>query len=519
MAEILANGIRHHVQRIGPGGGVPVIFLHGLVMDNLSSWYFTAASKVASDAPVVLYDLRGHGKSERPAAGYDLDTLLADLHALIDALDADRVELVGNSFGGLLALAFAAAHPSRVARIALVDAHAPLPGWGTAMAETLALDGDAADATIAREFQSWLGRHSERKSNRLARAAHALVHQTSLIGDMRGSRGLSDDELASIACPVLAMYGRNSDVLHHGERLARLLPHCELRILEGCSHSVLWEATEAVCAALTAWSTSWRRRYLIVVPPLTGHINPTTSVAAALTRRGHRCAWVGHRTALQSRLPKTARCFFLDDHVPAEILAEKSERANRARGAARLKFLWEEFFVPLARGMVPGVERAVDDFAPHLLIVDQQAFAGAIVARRRQLPWASLATTGADLADPLAELPKVKAWRDEQMVALASEHDVDCDADGLYLSPHCVIAFTTAELLGDASLPPQVALVGPAIAARADAAEFPWDSLEPVPRILVSLGTVNRRARRPLLRRSRRRRAAVAGAIDFRRRC
>ena len=129
MADVVANGVRHHVQRLG-GGRRTVVFLHGLVMDNLSSLYFTLANPVAAGADVVLYDLRGHGRSERPAAGYRVDDLVADLGALLDALGVDGpVDLVGNSFGGLLALAFAAAAPARVAGLALVDAHDGADGW------------------------------------------------------------------------------------------------------------------------------------------------------------------------------------------------------------------------------------------------------------------------------------------------------------------------------------------------------------------------------------------------------
>src|SRR5436305_9605632 len=112
MADVVANGVRHHVQRLGRGERT-VVFVHGLVMDNLSSFYFTLANPVAETAEVMLYDLRGHGMSERPASGYSVAELVADLAALV----GDRqVALVGNSFGGLVALAFAAAHPERVTK-------------------------------------------------------------------------------------------------------------------------------------------------------------------------------------------------------------------------------------------------------------------------------------------------------------------------------------------------------------------------------------------------------------------
>lgn len=248
MADVIANGVRHHVQRLGtPASERTVVFVHGLVMDNLSSFYFTLANPVAAHSEVVLYDLRGHGMSERPATGYRVPDLVDDLRALLDAMAIERpVYLVGNSFGGLLALAFAAKHPGRTAGLALIDAHDGTDGWAHQMASSLSLRGDARDGAIAANFQSWLGRHSERKRNRLAKAAEALVEGTSLVEDLRGSPPLTHDSLASITCPTLALYGETSDVRDRGEQLARTLPNCTLEILPGCTHSVLWEATAYV---------------------------------------------------------------------------------------------------------------------------------------------------------------------------------------------------------------------------------------------------------------------------------
>lgn len=242
MADVVANGVRHHVQRLGQGPRT-VVFVHGLVMDNLSSFYFTLANPVAERASVVLYDLRGHGLSERPATGYKIADLLEDLAGLVG--DA-KVSLVGNSFGGLVALAFAAAHPDRVERLALIDAHDGTEGWAAQMTATLGLTGDARDAKIGESFQSWLGRHSERKRTRLAKNAHELVEGTSLIADLRASPPMTDAQLASIRCPTLALYGERSDVRARGVALAKLLPACTLVVVPGCTHSVLWEATALV---------------------------------------------------------------------------------------------------------------------------------------------------------------------------------------------------------------------------------------------------------------------------------
>jgi pimeloyl-ACP methyl ester carboxylesterase len=255
MAEVEANGVRLHVQRLGePGRGPTVVFCHGLVMDNLSSWYFTVALAAAARADVVLYDLRGHGKSERPRSGYGLHEMVADLHGLLEALEVrGPVVLAGNSYGGLIALAYAIAHPARVAGLVLVDAHLGDVGFADEMAATLSLEGEARDRKIADSFRAWLGRHSERKRNRLAETARALVHGTTLVEDLRVTSPLAADALRGVSAPVLALYGERSDLRARASPQLRALPACRLEIIPGCTHSVLWEATAEVRRRILAF--------------------------------------------------------------------------------------------------------------------------------------------------------------------------------------------------------------------------------------------------------------------------
>ena len=223
-------------------------------MDNLSSWYFTVANPVARFADVLLYDLRGHGKSERVPVGYTLADMVEDLGAILDeTFPGRRASLVGNSFGGLLALAFARAYPSRVDRLALVDAHLGAEGFGEQMAGTLALEGDERDRKIADSFKDWLGRHSDRKRNRLAQSAKDIVETTTLLEDMRATPPTRPSDFAEIDAPVLAIYGERSDLRALGEQCLRGLRHCDLVVFPGCTHSVLWEATDGVREAVTAF--------------------------------------------------------------------------------------------------------------------------------------------------------------------------------------------------------------------------------------------------------------------------
>ena len=230
-------------------------------------------------------------------------------------------------------------------------------------------------------------------------------------------------------------------------------------------------------------------RFLFVVPPLTGHVNPTISVARALEACGHEVAWVGHPGKVRPLLPPGARLFALPEDATADHAARVLDKAATTRGAAALKFLWEDFLVPLARSMKPGIEAAVTEFAPDVMCVDQQAVAGGLVARARGLAWATLATTSAGISDPLASLPQVKKWFEDLIGTLEDEASLPRAGE---LSPRLVLAFTTPALV-PAVLPPHYKLVGPSIADRPETAAFPFERLTR-PCVLVSMGTVNAEA-------------------------
>ncbi|MFE7127868.1 nucleotide disphospho-sugar-binding domain-containing protein [Streptomyces sp. NPDC057617] len=228
-------------------------------------------------------------------------------------------------------------------------------------------------------------------------------------------------------------------------------------------------------------------RFLLVVPPLVGHVNPLVGVADELVRRGHEVAWAGH--AGQIRRLAGADATVYDCVIPGGGLS----RPPGLTGPAAFRFLWAEFFVPLADAMAPGVDAAIDAFRPDLVLTDQHAVAGALVAERRGIVHVTSATTSAELVDPLGGMPKVGAWLRELLGGLRARIGDPAHTGDPRFSPHGVIAFTGRELLGDAPPPhDRTYLVGPAIAPRADRSDFPWDELDPArSTVLVSLGTAN----------------------------
>jgi UDP:flavonoid glycosyltransferase YjiC (YdhE family) len=230
-------------------------------------------------------------------------------------------------------------------------------------------------------------------------------------------------------------------------------------------------------------------RFLFVVPPLAGHVNPTVAVGAELTARGHEVAWAGHLGTLRPLLPPGARVF--------PVVLDPLEARLRANGVglsgfAALRFLWEEFIMPLAREMLPGVQAAIATFTPDVVVADQQALAGAVAARRAGVTWVTSATTPAELMNPLAHVPKVETWISDQMTVFQLGAGLSDPVDPRF-SDQLVLVFTTSALMGDTSgFAKNLVFTGPALAGRADRGSFPWGWLDPARRhLLVSLGTIS----------------------------
>ncbi|WP_405758634.1 glycosyltransferase [Streptomyces sp. NBC_00073] len=241
-------------------------------------------------------------------------------------------------------------------------------------------------------------------------------------------------------------------------------------------------------------------RVLFTVPPLAGHVNPTVAVGAELAARGHEVAWTGPAGALSRLLPAHARILPAGDEAGGDEAgggyAALHERWRDLRGVGALRFLWAEALVPLALAMVRGVTEAAHAFAPDLLVADQQALAGPVVARRLGIPWATSASTSAELTRPFADFPKVGEWVSGQLAGFLSACGLpEPDWDPRF-SERLVIVFSTPELVGaGAGFPAHFAFVGPAFGARPAIPGFPWQRLDPERRrVLVSLGTLNQQA-------------------------
>ncbi|MGB3715889.1 MAG: alpha/beta hydrolase [Candidatus Promineifilaceae bacterium] len=115
-------GVRLHYLDWG-GSGRPMVLLAGL--GSTAHIFRELAPRLRSRHRVLALTRRGHGRSDRPESGYDLDTLVSDIHHFLDEMGIDRPILVGHSFGGVEMPLFAKYYPARVESIVFLDAVFP----------------------------------------------------------------------------------------------------------------------------------------------------------------------------------------------------------------------------------------------------------------------------------------------------------------------------------------------------------------------------------------------------------
>ena len=240
MQLATADGVSLHVQELGDGA--PVVMLHGLVIGSMMTWYFSAAPRLSARSRVILFDLRGHGKSEMVKHGYDLWTMCRDLQEVVDQVARGPVVLVGHSFGALVALRFAGMRPDRVTKLVLVDAPlAPAHDIDAFLGQ--GLRGIAAALPLPlRQAVSGHGRRRQRFADRI----QFLANETSLLADLRKIDRIADSELAAIRCPTLGVYGADSLCKSGGARIAAQVAGAAVVELAG-GHFLPIDAPDELC--------------------------------------------------------------------------------------------------------------------------------------------------------------------------------------------------------------------------------------------------------------------------------
>jgi 2-hydroxymuconate-semialdehyde hydrolase len=254
---MVADGIATNIHDTGtdPGGGT-VLLIHGSGpgVSAWANWRLTIPA-LAQDFRVIAPDLAGFGYTERTGDGYSLATWTSHALGVLDALDVERAHVVGNSFGGSIALSLAIHHPDRVARLGLMGAVGlsfPItPGldavWGyepsvAAMADLLRI----FTATPAPGIDELARLRYEASTRPGVHEAYASMFPAPR---QRWVDALAHDEgrIAAITAPTLIFHGREDRVipLATSQRLLQLIPDAQLHVFGNCGH---WTQIEHAAA-------------------------------------------------------------------------------------------------------------------------------------------------------------------------------------------------------------------------------------------------------------------------------
>ncbi|HEX2280834.1 MAG TPA: alpha/beta hydrolase [Thermomicrobiales bacterium] len=240
----------------------PVVLLHGVLQSGEGMRHL--AEQLSLDREVLVPDLRGRGKSDRPVDSYDPATMADDVAELIDRLGIERPALIGRLHGGLVAYHLAARRPELVSGVVLGDANPEVTAdrAAQALAAVNLLPGAFAsheDAT--RFYEQGLGLPPDRARHDIPSDLEATPgggyrwrHDLDIVRRIESAAvPRSDwDVLARVRCQTLILRGQRGEIRQEtADRMLSTIPRARVQTIYGASHDVfLGPGSEQTLAAI-----------------------------------------------------------------------------------------------------------------------------------------------------------------------------------------------------------------------------------------------------------------------------
>ena len=246
--SVRTGAFNTNVHDLGQGGGRPLLMIHGSGPGVSAYANWRLAMPVLSQARrVIAPDMLGFGFTDRPAdATYSMDIWVTQAVDLMDAMDLPQVDLVGNSFGGALALALAIRHPKRVRRLVLMGS------VGVPFPITQGLDavwGYTPSIEAMRGLLDYFAHNRALVNDELAQLRYQASirpgFQESFSAMFPAPRQRWVDAMASAQADIralphetLVLHGREDQVipLSNSLTLAQWLPNVQLHVFGHCGH-------------------------------------------------------------------------------------------------------------------------------------------------------------------------------------------------------------------------------------------------------------------------------------------
>ncbi|MDH3473838.1 MAG: alpha/beta fold hydrolase [Rhodospirillales bacterium] len=243
------------------GDGPPVALVHGLGL-NRGMWRWQLPA-LTPRFTVISYDLLGHGESAKPQGQCDLSLFADQLARLLDEIGVARCAVVGFSLGGMIARAFALAHPQRLSALVVFNsAHDRSEAERDAVRERVEQVRESGPAaTVEAALERWFtpgcaARDPETMAliRRWIMANDPAVYPEIYRVLAEGDRELAQ-AIGAIACPTLVMTGEEDqgNTPDMARRMAERIPGARVEILPGLRHMGLAEAPERFNGPLVAF--------------------------------------------------------------------------------------------------------------------------------------------------------------------------------------------------------------------------------------------------------------------------
>jgi len=245
MPKINRDGVQIYYEV--HGSGPPLILTHGY--SSTSEMWQGQVEALAKQHKLVLWDMRGHGRSDYPAdpRAYSEALTIADIAALLDAIGTERAIVGGLSLGGYMSLAFYRAHPERVRALLIIDTG---PGFRK---------DDARDAWNKRALDT--AERFEREGLAMLKSAsheRAMVSHRDASGLARAARGMLTQRdarvmgvLPEIKVPALIVVGADdAPFLAASDYMAAKIPGARKVVIPAAGHAVNIDQPQAFIDAV-----------------------------------------------------------------------------------------------------------------------------------------------------------------------------------------------------------------------------------------------------------------------------
>jgi pimeloyl-ACP methyl ester carboxylesterase len=268
---VLVDGRQVHYLEWGPSTSPPVLCLHG--GGQTAYMWEELGSSLRDRYHVLAPDLPAHGDSD-PVEGMSRQVIAESLPGFLAEFGLTRVALVGASLGGIVSLTLAAARPDLAASIVLIDIATQLEDAGVnriiefmakhesfaSLDEAAAAVGEYLPQRKAVRPES-LSRNLRQRPDGRWEWKHGYGRQLRQSGEPWGGwralvEGL-DDEVRSLACPVLVLRGAKSDVLsnENAEAIADAIPDARLATIGAAGHHAAGDNPESTTGLVRAFLT------------------------------------------------------------------------------------------------------------------------------------------------------------------------------------------------------------------------------------------------------------------------